>query len=992
MYDVKEKRWIAENKDTVLLERCRLVENREDPSMQFLLADSLLTDLSAGGDSVVEAVYLMEKAAKAGHADAAFAMGQMFEYGWAVGLNLQDAQTWYSRAASLGSSEGDLALKRLQSLHQKKRTRQLVTIMAGVCLVIIAFFAVRYFKKHSASSPGSDPVVSTAGILVHENTSYNRTENTSDLSEKVLDMIHENDDADVVSGARGSARLVLKYSGHTLDISAWPAVQVIETGDHVAVVQFSDEADAQDCLQHLREGDSAVYAIEDTYRDYYPDTVSEQEAGTAASGTDRAETTENGIPIEYSDSPVYPPDDNPYVYTSSYTGESYYSWGVERMGMNVFAASLSQQPQPQDPVVVAVFDTGTVPCEETRDRILPGLTPMNPDGAGQDIDPAYSYKCHGTHVAGTILDCTRGLNIKVLPVRVMGSAEEWTRTKGSLTGASESCRLPDSVMAIALEYAIEQDVDVINMSMSHDLETSDAEEQRALGALIGEAISNGIVIVTSSGNDKIDCSKKWPAFYKDCITVSGVKSDDRLLGYSNYGDPVDVCAPAKDIRSNVPLGYFEKKLDTNDDGYTDKIIRCPNTDVAELEGTSMASPHIAALAAMLKLQNRYRTPAQIEQYIKDYAEDLGDHLYYGEGLPIASKFADNSANALSGSNTKENDKPESKTITVLDQLQSHDSTTSYQYDENGMLVQIHHENTGNIDTYQNKDFLRISSDEKSYRDNSRMLRTYEYDSDHHLLRESVQRKKENGEVEDLPGTEFEYDKNGHLLRMSDPDLVIEYEYDQAQNLVQYKRSFLHKVNNTDRDELCIYNYDKENRISSVEEYEDTGEYPFAGHSFIAGNGQQVDGDKWTPVCVTVFGFDKQENLITCCISADIDSSFTSWDIEAIQPGELTHYEYKYETSNGIDLPVASYLCVPGEEPVLEQQFRYNPDGSLRERIIFGSDLKELWKYTYRQIKVPPQYIQFDEQEKSMLPPRELYRLRFKSQAEEPLRWGPMLTN
>ena len=61
--------------------------------------------------------------------------------------------------------------------------------------------------------------------------------------------------------------------------------------------------------------------------------------------------------------------------------------------------------------------------------------------------------------------------------------------------------------------------------------------------------------------------------------------------------------------------------------------------MAELNGTSMATPHISALAAMLKLYMPDKTPAQLEKYITDYCVDMGKKQYYGEGSPWAGYFA-----------------------------------------------------------------------------------------------------------------------------------------------------------------------------------------------------------------------------------------------------------------------------------------------------------------------------------------------------------------
>ena len=71
----------------------------------------------------------------------------------------------------------------------------------------------------------------------------------------------------------------------------------------------------------------------------------------------------------------------------------------------------------------------------------------------------------------------------------------------------------------------------------------------------------------------------------------------------------------------------------------DVISYFPGGTLQSLDGTSMAAPHISALAAMLKLYLPDKTPGQLEKYIKDYCVDRGNHARYGEGIPWAAFFA-----------------------------------------------------------------------------------------------------------------------------------------------------------------------------------------------------------------------------------------------------------------------------------------------------------------------------------------------------------------
>ena len=612
MYDKKEKRWISSEPDRLLLQRYRKGNLPDNPSDQYLLADWLLTDLSQGGTAVADAVYLMEQAANAGNPDAAFSMGGMFEYGHAVGKDLRRARQWYEKAALLGHVEADTALRNLRgSVRRRILICAAAFIAAAAAGLFLLFFPLSPSEK-------SHPV------LVHKDTEVRETSSISDFSADLMQMIAENDDSEVVSGNRSSNRLILKYRGKSLDLQNFPASSVTADDSGLLAVQFSNEADTKACLDSLRGNENILYAMEDCYREYKPD-----------SGNDDNNSSTIEKSTDYSR--IFPKDDgHDYIYTSPHTGLEYYSWGVELMGLDVLGAWL--QKEHTEPVVVAVIDTGTVSCEETKDRILEGFSPFTPEGKGWDIDPDYKQNYHGTHVAGIILDCTRGLDVRILPIRYTVNAEEKQKIPGLSQSGSET--VADSTIVLSIEYAIDQNVDVINMSLGCFLNDLSQNELKDRCKVLREAYSKGIILVTSSGNDDDRTDYKWPAYYEDCLVVGAIGSDEKIYDRSNHGDSVDVCAPGIDIRSNVPQGYFCREYDKDRDGEADKRVNYPNACLAELSGTSMAAPHISALAAMLKLYMPDYSPAQIEQYIKDYCRPLGNPLYYGAGLPDAAGFAD----------------------------------------------------------------------------------------------------------------------------------------------------------------------------------------------------------------------------------------------------------------------------------------------------------------------------------------------------------------
>ena len=285
-------------------------------------------------------------------------------------------------------------------------------------------------------------------------------------------------------------------------------------------------------------------------------------------------------------------------YTSPYSGEVYYSWGVEYLGRDRLAAWLKDRNT--SPVTVAVLDTGVEPCDENAHCILEGTDVTNPGSNGWTDDAG-----HGTHVAGTIIDCTWGLDVSILPVRVF-------------VGETTS----DSYVAAGLKYAIESGADVINMSLGGSCVCgADGSFGSPIDYYVTEAWNSGIVVVVAAGNGDEngvpeDTAVCCPAHMTDCIVVSACDSTGKLGSFSNYGDTVDVCAPGVEV-----LSYY------------------PGDVLAALDGTSMAAPHISALAAMLNLYLPDKTPEQIEKYIGDYCTDMGDPAGYGEGIPWAGYFA-----------------------------------------------------------------------------------------------------------------------------------------------------------------------------------------------------------------------------------------------------------------------------------------------------------------------------------------------------------------
>jgi thermitase len=206
---------------------------------------------------------------------------------------------------------------------------------------------------------------------------------------------------------------------------------------------------------------------------------------------------------------------------------------------------------------------------------------------------------HGTHVAGTVGAVTNnGAGVSaVCPACKLLVAK---------SGGSQG--FYDSDIVQGIYWSVNNRAKAINLSLGAE------ENSRILEHAIDYAWEHGVVIVAAAGNDNTG-RPSYPAAYEHVISVAATDQSNRRARFSNYGTTVDVAAPGVAILSTVPGGRYG--------------IRA---------GTSMASPHVAALAGLLAAQG---LPAsEIRRRIQRTAQDLGTggkDKYYGWGLIDANK-------------------------------------------------------------------------------------------------------------------------------------------------------------------------------------------------------------------------------------------------------------------------------------------------------------------------------------------------------------------
>lgn len=285
-------------------------------------------------------------------------------------------------------------------------------------------------------------------------------------------------------------------------------------------------------------------------------------------------------------------------------------WGLKAIG----APKARGSTIPRRASIVAVLDTG-VSSEhpDLQGRVLTEYG-YNPIEESRDTEDRQG---HGTHVSGIIAGSGQegsgvvgvAADSYILPIKVLGD---------SGTGSIE-----DIIKGI--DYAIDWEgphgerVDVINMSLGSPYRSS------LYGDAVKRARKSGITVVAAGGNLPINVGD--PAFWADVVAVGAVDRHKKIAPFSARGEDLDIVAPGVDVISTVPatsrgfLGLGPREVV----GY----------DRIPMSGTSMASPHVAAAAAILKSQNPELTPEEVMYLLYSTAEDLGETGWdplYGHGL------------------------------------------------------------------------------------------------------------------------------------------------------------------------------------------------------------------------------------------------------------------------------------------------------------------------------------------------------------------------
>ncbi|MCU1268425.1 MAG: peptidase and in kexin sedolisin [Acidobacteria bacterium] len=350
---------------------------------------------------------------------------------------------------------------------------------------------------------------------------------------------------------------------------------------------------------------------------------------------------------------------NVIMKTQSVPNDTYYgtsgAWGQtfrDLWGLQAINAETAWDTSQGDNVVVAVVDTGLdYNHEDIANNVWQNDGEMGLDGSGNDkrsnaidddgdglIDDWHGWDFvtidgtpadnnpmddfgHGTHVSGTIAATgNNGLGIIGVAPHAKIMALKGLDSNGS--GSMED-------LCNAIIYAADKGASVINNSWGGSGDTP----QTLIDAIAYAHNIKGVVVVAAAGNSNWDVGTQekgfYPACIRDVIAVAAVTHTDAKASFSNYGPKIDVAAPGGGDTDPTGLlvqpdraivSLLSSAASSTMTGSGQLVV---GTKYLRQEGTSMASPHVAGLAALIRATHPEFSPEQVRQAIKQSADDIG---------------------------------------------------------------------------------------------------------------------------------------------------------------------------------------------------------------------------------------------------------------------------------------------------------------------------------------------------------------------------------
>jgi len=327
----------------------------------------------------------------------------------------------------------------------------------------------------------------------------------------------------------------------------------------------------------------------------------------------------NRADVEYAEPNFYA-----YAYFTPNDPYFRYQWHLQDQSKGGINTPLAWDLSQGAGVIVAVVDTGVAYENFGRYKKAPDLA-NTAFVAGYDFVQNDTHpnddNGHGTHVAGTIAQSTNNnlgvaggaFKAKIMPVKVLNK-------NGSGTYAQ---------VASGIRFAADNGAKIINLSLGGP------SPSQTLKDAVDYAKSKGALVIAAAGND----GKRglgYPAAYTDSVmAVAATRIDKTKSYYSNYGPGLSISAPGGDLN-----------VDQNNDGYGDGVLQqtIAGGNVGKFgyyfyQGTSMATPHVSAVAALVASQG-ISSPTDIRNILESTALDLGAPGWdenYGYGLVDAYK-------------------------------------------------------------------------------------------------------------------------------------------------------------------------------------------------------------------------------------------------------------------------------------------------------------------------------------------------------------------
>lgn len=272
------------------------------------------------------------------------------------------------------------------------------------------------------------------------------------------------------------------------------------------------------------------------------------------------------------------------------------SWGFDKIGTQ----KAWDKGYTGKGVKIAILDTGVA---THSDLAVAGGVSMVDYTTSYDDDNG-----HGTHVAGILAAKRDGVGIAGVAPDAQIYIVKILNSQGKGNGLD---------LLKGINWAIDNDMDIINVSLGTPTSTNLAQQA------VDRAINAGIIVVTSSGNtgtaDGTGSNLTFPGTMDSVVTVGAVDENLNRASFSSTGSGVDFVAPGVSIVSTSKTGGYESR-----------------------SGTSMASPYIAGMFAILKEAFPTETSTQLIARLKASAQDLGEtgrDTLYGDGFPSFERVA-----------------------------------------------------------------------------------------------------------------------------------------------------------------------------------------------------------------------------------------------------------------------------------------------------------------------------------------------------------------